>query len=148
MKTDLCFHTLWRQSWHNNITTSSRHLKVRSFHTFFIHFSYPWRSLGQSCPKLPFRQFDQQVFIPIFPVSFHTLVFIPWESMKAISREQLAVKPYDDTRPHRHLDIGYWISDIDERTSRCNLPPAGSKLHLRRFLDIGYRLSMSGKVGA
>ena len=36
MKTDLGFHTLGRQSWHNNNnnTTSPRHLKVRSFHTF------------------------------------------------------------------------------------------------------------------
>ena len=73
MKTDLGFHTLWRQSWHNNNTTSSRHLKVRSFHTFFIHFSYPWRSLGQSCLSGNLTsEFSYPFFLLVFIPGFHT----------------------------------------------------------------------------
>ena len=73
MKTDLGFHTLGRQSWCNNSTTFPRHLKVRSFHTFFIHFSYPGRSLSQSCLSGNLTsKFSYPFVLLVFIPGFHT----------------------------------------------------------------------------
>jgi hypothetical protein len=73
MKTDLGFHTLGRQSWHNNNTTSPRHLKVRSFHTFFIFLSYPGRSLSQGCLSGNLTsEFSYPCFLLVFIPGFHS----------------------------------------------------------------------------
>ena len=85
-QTDLGFHTLGRQSLHNDNTTFPRHLKVRSFHAFFIRFSYPETSLRQSCLSGNLTS--------KFPYPFFLLVFVPGSHTSGnVSRETWAVPP-------------------------------------------------------
>ena len=73
MKIDLGFHTLGRQSWYNNSTIFPRRLKVSSFQNFFIHFSYPGRSLSQSCLSGNLTsKFSYPFFLLVFIPGFHT----------------------------------------------------------------------------